>query len=133
MRVLVATDKTQGRVDGDYCWTVEGELVLGKPLLECASPDRCGCGRGFPGLASCRATTTAMVVDRPHIGRAELGQAILDSMDRQGWLQWMEQDEIEDGVEDEIALIEEVTAAFPDGAIVGRHGNDVVMRAWLVA
>jgi hypothetical protein len=45
----------------------------------------------------------------------------------------MEPHEIEDGVEDEIALIEEITAAFPDGAIVGRHGNEVVMRAWLVA
>jgi hypothetical protein len=133
MRVLVATDRTQGSVDGDYCWTVEGELVLGGPLLECASPDRCGCGRGFPGLASCRATTTAMVVDRPHIGRAELGQAILDYLERHGWLQEMEQHEIEEGLEDEIALIEAVTAAFPDGAIVGRQGNEVVMRAWLVA
>jgi hypothetical protein len=74
-----------------------------------------------------------MVVDRPHIGRAELGQAILDSLDRQGWLQEMEPHEIEQGVEDEIALIEAVTAAFPDGAILGRHGTEVVMRAWLVA
>jgi hypothetical protein len=121
MRVLVATDKTQGAVDGDYCWTVEGELVLGWTLLECTAPDRCGCGRGFPGLASCRATTTAMVVDRPDIDRRELGQAIRDSLDRQGWLQEMEPDEIEDGVEDEIALIEEVTSAFPTGAIVGRR------------
>jgi hypothetical protein len=74
-----------------------------------------------------------MVVDRPDIGRAELGQAILDSMDRQGWLQWMEQHEIKDGVEDEIALIEKVAAAFPDGAIVGRHRNEVLMRARLMA
>jgi hypothetical protein len=131
MRVLVATSKTQGTVDGDYCWTVEGELVLAGPLLECASPDRCGCGRGFPGLASCRATTTAMIVDRPYVDRADLGQAICDSLARQGWLQGMEQHEVEQGVEDEIARIEEVTAAFPTGAILGRHGTQVTMRAWL--
>jgi hypothetical protein len=27
MKVLVATNETQGMFEDDYCWTVEGELV----------------------------------------------------------------------------------------------------------
>jgi hypothetical protein len=66
MLVLVATRETQGNDDGDYCWTVEGELVT-PVTFECCVPESCGCGRGFPGLVSATATTTAMVVDREGI------------------------------------------------------------------
>ena len=80
MKVLVATDAGQGEAPDDYCWTLEGELVT--PLVaECARPQRCGCGRGFPGFGSARATTTAMVVDLPHIGPAELEGAVLGVTD----------------------------------------------------
>lgn len=64
MRVLTATTRLQGSRPGDFCWTVDGELVyLG---LVCQrdedDPDGgCGCGRSFSGLNSHRATTTALV------------------------------------------------------------------------
>ena len=51
MKVLVATKESQGELPGDYSWTVEGELVTAV-VCECSSPKKCGCGRGFPGLAS---------------------------------------------------------------------------------
>ena len=86
MRVLVATSEGQGTRPGDYCWTIEGEIVLTGPLLECADPQGCGCGRGFPGLGSARATTTAAVVDRAGISVDDLRRAVRDSLDRQGWL-----------------------------------------------
>jgi hypothetical protein len=133
MRVLVATSRTQGLVDGDYCYTVDGELVLCGPPLECCSPEHCGCGRGFPGLASCRATTTAMIVELPELDRAQLGRAISDSLVRQGWLAGLAQSEIDEGVEDEITLIERVTKAFPLGAVLGRRGSQVSMRSFEAA
>ena len=60
MLVLVATTDTQGEVAGDYFQGVDGELVT-PVTVECCVPDRCGCGRSFPGLVSARATTTALV------------------------------------------------------------------------
>jgi hypothetical protein len=66
MKILVATGLTQGMEANDYHYCIEGELVwIQEP---CASgrddPDGgCGCGRGFAGAASHRATTTAIVVE----------------------------------------------------------------------
>ena len=68
MKTLTATDQTQGR-PGDYHFCVEGELVIA-PIKICdrdlADPNGlggCGCGRGWAGLSSHRATTTAIVTD----------------------------------------------------------------------
>ena len=66
MKLLTATRERQGERDGDFCFAVEGELVL--LGFVCASdqadPDGgCGCGRAFSGMSSLRATTTALVRD----------------------------------------------------------------------
>ena len=51
MLVLIATNDLQGTTDGDYAWTVEGELRhAGRHRVRIG--ERCGCNRGFPGLAS---------------------------------------------------------------------------------
>jgi hypothetical protein len=68
MKMLTATKIGQGIRANDYSHTTEGELVL--VGLVCATdrknPDGgCGCGRGFSGLSSHRATTTAQVRDLP--------------------------------------------------------------------
>lgn len=67
MKLLTATREGQGERGGDFCFAVEGELVmLG---LVCRADEQnpgsggCGCGRAFVGLASRRATTTALVRD----------------------------------------------------------------------
>lgn len=149
MLVLIATNELQGTVDGDYAWTVEGELVT-PVVVECGSGDRCGCRRGFPGLASARATTTAMVVDRPELTRDDLRDAVRDWLDRGGWpdllatdvseCRGLDRDHIDVSVEVE-RIIEEVIdehvdsirlvcRSFPVGAIVTRHG-DLVRERWL--
>jgi len=133
MKVMVATDQSQGVEAGDFCWTLDGELVLSGPSLECDDAEVCGCGRGFPGLGSCRATTTAMVVDRPEIDRVMLADVIRDSLERQGWLGGFDPDEVDGLVEEEVELIERITAAFPVGAVIGREGTDVWERARRVA
>ena len=66
MKLLTATRERQGERDGDFCFAVEGELVL--LGFVCATdqddPDGgCGCGRAFSGMSSMRATTTALVRD----------------------------------------------------------------------
>ena len=90
MLILTATATGQGDRDNDYTWTVEGELVwLG---LVCARDRRdpdggCGCGRGFSGLNSHRATTTAMVRDLP-MSRADVLDALIGYLDSAGYGQF---------------------------------------------
>ena len=66
MKLLTATRETQGEREGDFCFAIEGELVLLGFVCATdeADPDGgCGCGRAFSGMSSMRATTTALVRD----------------------------------------------------------------------
>jgi hypothetical protein len=66
MKLLTATRDRQGEQDGDFCFAIEGELVLLGSVCATdeADPDGgCGCGRAFSGMSSMRATTTALVRD----------------------------------------------------------------------
>jgi hypothetical protein len=121
MKVLVATTEGQGDHVGDYCWCVDGELVT--PLtLECRD-ERCGCSRGFPGLASDRATTTAMVVEREQFDEATLAQAVRDALTRGGWLRLLGPVEGNELVNDHLDAISEVCRAFGVGTVLGRSGD----------
>ena len=88
MKVLVATDKTQGEVTGDYTYCVPGEMLWITMVCDTDRlyPERgCGCGRGFGGLVSHRATTTAEVAERD-FSEDDLRLAIRTSLTDQGWL-----------------------------------------------
>lgn len=143
MRVLIATKELQGTRPGDYTWTVEGELVT-PVVAECSSGDDCGCARGFPGLASERATTTAMVVERAHMTMAALRDAVEDYLDRGGWIDLFVQqatdhghdptddvlDEmIESVIDEHVEAITRVCAAYPEGTIVERRWRLVTARS----
>jgi len=137
MLVLIATNELQGTGADDYSCTVEGELVT--PLAtECASGDRCGCRRGFSGLASGFATTTAMIVDRPGVTGADLRDAVYDWLDRGGWIELLEEqhndvvdvEEIVDALIDEhVEMIADVCASFPEGTVVVRRGVMISARS----
>lgn len=128
MKVLVATNETQGQRPDDYAWTVEGELVT--PLaVECSSPDRCGCGRGFSGLGSSRATTTAMVVELPGLTPAALRRAFGDSLDREGWTTHLDDAEVAELIDSHVLAVREVCARYPVGTVVTRAGTMVHARA----
>lgn len=150
MLVLVATNDLQGTTEGDYTRTVEGELVT--PLAaECDSRGHCGCNRGFPGLASGHATTTAMIVDRPGVTEADLRDAVYDWLDRCGWLDLFEQaarddhsttadgygpaidvdvEEMVDAIIDEhVDTIHDVCATYPVGTVVNRRGHLLSARS----
>ena len=148
MRVLVATNQLQGSTQGDYAHTVEGELVLVE-VAECDSPDQCGCGRGWPGMASRRATTTVMVVDLAHMSEGDLRQAIADWLDTSGWTDlFRSAAEADDGgtgssdgieemldatVDEHLELIAEVCESFPIGSVLERRGTIVQARRWPAA
>lgn len=148
MRVLVATNQLQGTIEGDYAHTVEGELVLVE-VAECANPQRCGCGRGWPGMASRKATTTAMVVDLEHLSERDLRQAISDWLETSGWTELFQSaaalgegstepfDDVDEMlaamVDEHVELIDEVCAAFPVGTVLERHGTVVQERGWPAA
>ena len=131
MKLLVATGEGQGGRPGDFDWTVEGELVM---IGEVCPTDRddpdggCGCGRAFAGLASHRATTTALVRDLP-VTRSELEGAVHDSLQAQGWL-------VGDGSADEETYVRETVdelarfgSLWPEGAVIGRRLDVVYVRA----
>ncbi len=128
MLVMVATKQGQGDVAGDYSWTVEGELVT-PVVAECASGDRCGCARGFPGLASSKATTTAMVADLAHVTEADVRDALFASLERDGWLDLIPADEADELVDEHLESIGAVCARFGVGAVVGRSGARVFERS----
>lgn len=133
MKVLVATKEEQGAHEGDYCWTMEGELVA-VGSLACVESDRCGCSRGFPGLASSRATTTAKVVDRPHITVDDLRGAVRDWLERDGWFDLLDDDaEADDLIDSCLADIDRAATTFPLDTVVGRHHETVFARSPLAA
>ena len=128
MLVLVATNEMQGTVDGDYSFTVDGELVT-PVVAECATPERCGCGAGFPGFASSRATTTAVVVDLPHLTEADLRDMIEGALDRDGWFDLIGEDQSHELVDEHVESIAAICASFSIGTVVGRDGTLIFARS----
>jgi hypothetical protein len=152
MLVLIATNELQGTSPDDYSFTVEGELVT-PVAAECASGERCGCDRGFPGLASGFATTTAMVAERPGVTERDLRDAVFDWLDRNGWIELFEQtaeeraaslvgrcdliDDVDDDVDDliesiideHVDCIRQVCSAYPVGTVVVRRGTRITTRS----
>ncbi|BDX30359.1 hypothetical protein TUM20985_09060 [Mycobacterium antarcticum] len=123
MKILVATALTQGTEPDDYNYCVAGELVW---IQEPCDWDRndprgpCGCGRGFAGAASHRATTTATVVESD-LTREDVVLAFRTSLADGGWpADWAEE------------LTEEnVTIArrFPVHSVIGRELDGLLLRA----
>jgi hypothetical protein len=137
MLVLVATNEQQGEMPDDYTWTVEGELVT-PVVAECCAPDTCGCATGFPGLASSRATTTAMIADLPHISEADLRDVIEGALERDGWFDLLDDDHASvdasatlaaELVDEHLVCISAVCARFPVGTVLGRTGDVVFSRS----
>ncbi|TDD24702.1 hypothetical protein E1287_37905 [Actinomadura sp. KC06] len=123
LKLLTATNSTQGFRDNDFDWCVEGELVhIG---LVCArdrdDPDGgCGCGRSFAGLNSHRATTTAMVREIPGFTDDDYVLAIRSSLEQQGCDPSF--------AEHEAALLRCLVRDWPVGVIVERRLDEIVVR-----
>ena len=131
MKLLTATPERQGERDGDFCFAVEGELVLLGFVCATdeANPDGgCGCGRAFSGMSSMRATTTALVrdldvsvddvrlaVEGYHVSSG-LGPDVIGGPEFQGLVS---------ATMDDFAEI----AHIPVGAVVGRRLDYLIWRS----
>jgi hypothetical protein len=132
MKLLTATRERQGEQDGDFCFAIEGELVL--LGFVCATdesdPDGgCGCGRAFSGMSSMRATTTALVrdldVSLDDVRMAVEGYYVsagmgADVVGRRG------SDEL---VTNSFCEMVGIGLSLPVGAVVGRRLDRVVRRS----
>jgi hypothetical protein len=127
MKVLTATHQTQGDRPGDFCWTVDGELVRFPEVIcdrDRLNPDGgCGCGRAFAGMASSKATTTAEITDRD-MTPEEYTVALGASMHRDGWLE-QEDDML---VEELAGELLDLAETFPLGAVLGVRLGEVHWR-----
>jgi len=134
MRLLTATREAQGELPGDFCFTVEGELVLPNDFI-CARdrgrPDGgCGCGRAFVGLGSRKATTTALVRDLD-ISPGELRTAVEDFQVTRGvGPDVIGAAEFDDMVEQELRLLEKISRSVPVDAVVGLRLEQLVWRRY---
>ena len=132
MKLLTATRERQGERDGDFCFAVEGELVLLGYVCatDQADPDGgCGCGRAFSGMSSLKATTTALVRDLDlsldDVRLAVEGYYVAAGMgpDVLGRQEFAEL--VAATVDDMV----DVASGLPDGAVVGRRLDDLIWRS----
>jgi hypothetical protein len=132
MKLLTATRERQGERDGDFCFAVEGELVLLGYVCatDQADPDGgCGCGRAFSGMSSLKATTTALVrgldLSVDDVRLAVEGYYVAAGMgpDVLGRQEFAEL--VAATVDDMV----DVASGLPDGAVVGRRLDDLIWRS----
>jgi hypothetical protein len=123
MRVLVATARTQGDRANDYNFCIEGELVR---INEVCARDRGdpdgGCGRGFGGLNSHGATTTARIAEVP-LSLEEYALALRSSLQQQGW------DPCADCAMSEAVDLAALVLGWPADSLVERRLDQLVVRS----
>ncbi len=125
MRVLVATHDTNGQVPGHYDFCIEGELVYVQDPCDrdLRDPDGgCGCSRGFAGMNSHRACTTAKVVERD-LNEADVREALRSSLAAGGWLDpdFCTPEEAMVVVGEMVREVRSVAERLPEGSIVRRR------------
>ena len=126
MKLLTATNRTQGYRANDFDWCIKGELVhIGDVCAaDREDPDgRCGCGRSFAGLNSHQATTTAMIRDVPGFTVADFVEALRSSLDQQGW-------DPSDAAREAAALCR-LAGRFPAGTVLERRLDRIAVRRYL--
>ena len=131
MKLLTATRERQGERDGDFCFAVEGELVLLGFVCATdeADPDGgCGCGRAFSGMSSMRATTTAVVrdldVSLDDVRLAVEGYYVSAGMGPDV----IGEEDFEETVSATLDDLAEI-AHVPVGAVVGRRLDNLIWRS----
>jgi hypothetical protein len=131
MKLLTATTLTQGQRDNDYHWCVEGELLRFDVTCDrdARDPDGgCGCGRGFAGMSSERATTTALVRDLP-ISRDDVRIALTASLHAAGYLRDPDDPAARALIIDEVDELIAIADAFDVGDVIERRLDELRVRS----
>jgi hypothetical protein len=132
MKVLTATKQTQGWRGNDFCWTVEGELVVFPPI-ECGRgsiDDGCGCRRSMAGLVSRRATTTIRVAAREELDPNTYFALISDGLRDQGYVteELMTNPNVNEWLRDITDELVCIADAFAVTTILERRGDFINVR-----
>lgn len=123
MKLMVATEQTQGNRKNDFCWVPEDEIVTFGGL-ECDGEEvdgSCGCKRSLVGIASSKSTTTMKIVDL-ELTMNELVDMIKKSLSRSGWHSLVSKADML------AAELVEMAEPFKVGDIVERRGDIIVER-----
>ena len=130
MKLLTATEITQGNRASDFNWCEEGELVTTGGVIcdrdTLAGPDGgCGCGRSFGGMRSGKSGTTAMVRDIA-IGPEDVAFIVRSYREDSGWLALTKDPDAL--IAEEVAEIITSAAAHPVGAILETRMGEIGLR-----
>ena len=118
MKILVATSETQVDQPGDYSFVPDGQL-LARYGTVCDCPD-CGCGRGFPGVFTHKATTTAMVAESD-MSEGEWRTAVHTCLHETGWAKGLTAGELAELIDDLVEIDVHSITDLPVGTIVERY------------
>jgi hypothetical protein len=127
VKILVATEETQGRRKNDFSWTKEGELVtFGSECTDETIDGDCGCRRSMSGVETGKATTTVRVVERESASLWTLANLLTALLVANGYYSsWSKarKPAIEDARD-----LAEIAGRFPEGTILERRGNRFAER-----
>jgi hypothetical protein len=133
MKVLSATSETQGWRDNDFCWTVEGELVLFVPFECCRGSidDGCGCRRSMAGAVSHLATTTMKVIERNELDHDTYFALITGALQSQGYVndRLLADPEVSVWVHNLADELADLAEAHPVGTVFERRGDLMRVRS----
>ena len=128
MKLLAATNETQGQRPDDFMWCTEGEIV--KFGTECDGEEvdgKCGCRRSMVGVQCNKATTTMKVIQVERT-REELTDALRDNYKEGGWYNLMGAEPAEKSIRREVEDLIRLSEGFPVGSIVEKRGNKFQVR-----
>jgi hypothetical protein len=128
MKILVATEETQGHRPNDFCWAEEGEIVtFGSQCAEEVIDGPCGCRRALRGLKTRKATTTFRVMERPDLQRADLVGLVAESLVAGGWYPGVKQARA--AAIEHTNRLAAVALAHTEGSILERRDDRFVLRS----
>lgn len=131
MRLLVATEETQGSRLNDFCFCEEGEFV--SFAFECtreAVDGPCGCKRSLSGVTTHMATTTVRVTDQEQMTLPALADLLASTLVAQGWFK--SKAKAMSQASKDAAMLAEVASGFPVGSVLERRGDMFGPRLRLV-
>lgn len=126
MKVLVATEKTQGKRRNDFCFVPEGEIVV-FGAIQCTGESidgKCGCKRSMTGLECGKATTTMQVVER-EITPAQLKEMVVRHMEKGGYGSG---DNVREFADETVNTLTEILENFPLNSILEKRGRKFNLR-----
>jgi hypothetical protein len=130
VKVLLATTLDNGERSDDYNWCIEGEIVTFGVICDRDRRDpesTCGCSRGFSGLSSHRATTTALVRETA-LSEDDVRLAVHSSLTDGGWLRDLSPEEADDTVAQTLDFMLDVAGYYDDGTVIGTSLDSIFVR-----